>query len=78
MIEIKFKCSCMIEEKAVHVRYRKFNEDIAHWVEEMQRAIDFAHSQISPKCLLRTMEYAKIPVAGDREQPLGAKPKESE
>jgi hypothetical protein len=65
MIEIKFKCKCMVEESTVNVRYRYLSEDVAHWMKRVvQPALTYAHTEVSPRCKNTEMEYAKIPLGG--------------
>jgi len=75
MIEIRFRCLCMSEEKGVHVRWRKPGEDLSAWMKKIvQPALGDAHKALSPSCPLRVLKYAKVPLS-DNETRIGMKPK---
>lgn len=63
MLTVVYKCHCMPSERSVQVRERLENEDVVTWVRNiMGIAIQNDHTQNSPLCQRKTMEYVKIPI----------------
>lgn len=65
-LEMLAKCKCMKEEFKVHMRERLPDEDIQDYMLRVQRAVDVAHNNLSPRCTSTTLDYLKMPVEGER------------
>lgn len=62
MIELEYKCHCMLAPQKVRVRYREPGEDILTYMEGVVRkGLGDDHRGRSPNCRATEMEYAKIP-----------------
>jgi hypothetical protein len=75
MTAVRYKCRCMAEEVVFDMPARRFNEDIADFMERMQKWLGEDHSQRSPFCRSATTEYVKLPVPEDR--PIGSSPEDA-
>lgn len=65
-IEIKYKCRCLKDEVSFQIRERLDDEDIMRYMNHVQHAIGVDHNNRSPLCISTTLEYAKIPVQGEK------------
>ena len=74
MIEIKYKCHCMMFERNVDVRSRPHGADLSIWMALVTAEITLDHSVFSPTCQSETLEYAKIPFE-DGSEGIGEKPR---
>lgn len=69
-IEIIYKCRCMDAEATLQMRERRIHEDLADYMQDIQKTLGKDHSQRSPVCVAGYVEYVKIP-ADDPEAPIG-------
>lgn len=76
MTTICYKCSCLKEEIAFEMPARRFNEDIADFMERVQKWLGEDHNQRSPFCRAGECEYVKIAVPEDG-RPIGSSPKDA-
>ena len=61
MVDVRYKCRCMLVEASVDVPERGPTEDVVHYVTQtMGGVISADHFQRNPYCRAREMEYAKI------------------
>lgn len=65
-LDIIYKCRCMPKERTIQVRERLDDEDIIDFMHHVQNAIGVDHNNLSPRCNATSMEYAKVPVDGDK------------
>lgn len=73
MIEVRYKCSCLQDERKVMVKERTSGQNVVEWVEEVALvAISCNHAELSPLCVSTRMEYIKIPA--DEQLPIGVAP----
>jgi hypothetical protein len=63
MITVKFTCGrCNCVDTTVAVRFRRPDEDILIWMEEVKERIAAAHRDQSPRCRTTKMKHAMIPL----------------
>lgn len=65
MILIQFKCTCMANEAAVHIKPRLLGEGTEQFIERVREAVGDSHHQLSPFCENVSAEYVKIPIGQD-------------
>lgn len=65
MTMVRYKCGCMPEEAAFEMPARRFNEDIADFMDRMKKWLGEDHSLRSPFCRSSKTEYVKLPVPED-------------
>lgn len=74
MIEVRYKCICLLSEVSVRVPYRREADDVVRWMEDVvAAAISRDHHQRQPLCTQTKMEYVKIP-APENAPFIGGKP----
>lgn len=62
MMEVRYKCRCMLTETSIRVPFRRLGEDVVQYMQTViQPAVYLDHRQRSPSCREEKMEYAKIP-----------------
>jgi hypothetical protein len=76
LTNVIYKCRCMTEEIAFEMPARRFNEDIADFMERVKRWLGEDHSQRSPFCRETNVEYLKLPVPEDGRG-IGSSPKDA-
>lgn len=63
MITVLFSCDgCGLADKKVEIRFRRPDEDIAHWMNHVAGAVSRCHSAARPRCRARKMKELKIPL----------------
>jgi hypothetical protein len=73
MIEVRYKCACMLAEAVIGVVQRDPQRDVIEWMETIvQPAISYHHRSHSPRCMRQAMEYLEIPMDPASEH-VGAK-----
>lgn len=76
MTTLHYKCTCMKEEVTFEMPARRFNEDVADFMERVQKWLGEDHSQRSPFCRATAVEYLKMPVPEDG-RPIGSSPEDA-
>lgn len=61
-MKVKYKCSCMRVEAEIDVPDRLPVAPIEPWMENTIHNIAYDHSQRSPHCRARKMDYVMIPL----------------
>jgi len=75
MTTIHYKCACMQDEGSFEMPARRFNEDIADFMERVKKWLGDDHSQRSPFCRSGVAQYIKLSVPEDR--PIGSSPQDA-
>lgn len=70
MTAVTYKCRCMPEEATFEMPARRFNEDIADFMERMRKWLGEDHGQRSPFCRSGVTEYVKMRIPEGR--PIGS------
>lgn len=75
MTTILYKCRCMQDEGSFDMPARRFNEDIADFMERMQKWLGEDHNLRSPFCRSGKTEYVKMAVPEGRA--IGSSPEDA-
>jgi hypothetical protein len=71
VIEVKWKCQCVVEEQTFFVRERYDEEGVVDWMERVvQRKLGEVHMKRSPFCTAIKTEYIKIDLP-DKDKGIG-------
>ena len=75
MIEIRWKCRCLLKEASLRIEARTAGQGVVEWMDEVVRPLlTTAHQRRSPMCSSDRLTYLKIPTP-DNAPFLGAQPK---
>lgn len=65
LIEVQYKCACMLKDATFHMVERGVAEDIDDFMLRARQAMSDDHMQRSPFCNADRVEYIKLPIVED-------------
>jgi hypothetical protein len=61
-LEAQWKCRCTAGERTLWLRWREQGENVAEFMEYVQKEVTKEHRRVSPLCVSPVLEYLKLPV----------------